>query len=268
MPKTTKSDWLNDYLAERGSFMSGHPKLSEALGVSKETPCSFRFIRARRNSFIFVLTIETTEEHELTAFLGKDPIKSLEVFYNIFGSELNVLFYSLQDFCLYDKIEHSINSITSEELTTYIGSLNAELIKNLGDVKAINRTSNDAFQDWTRSNLSKYCVVNDIDGFYHEEGKNLKFLELKRVKERLESWRPYLDDLSNYRSLNEISNQLKGKMLVYAYRYDESQLVALHFQIDADSPDEIKGSYILASPEYLAPPRFGTQYTSQNRRTY
>jgi hypothetical protein len=268
MAKTVKSDWLNNFLDKEGALMSGHPTLSKQLGVSDYVSCCFRFIYDYiQGSVIYILTIETTEQQEIDFFLDKNPKQSLTPFYDVFGSDLIVLFYSTDNFCLYNK-GANVKSLNSSELQNIVATLNPALTKNVGSTKAINKTINDAFQSWTRSNLTQKCVVNDIDGIYYvKEGKSL-FLELKRVEEDLDTWRPYLDDLPNYRALRSISNQLGGSMLVYAYQDEKDQLLALHYNLNANSWNEIRGRYILSHPKFLSPSKIGSQYISINRRVH
>ena len=269
MAKTVKSDWLNDFLADQGALMSGHPTISALLGVSNDVSCCFRFIYDYSNSsIIYLLTIETTYSREFLNFKNNNPAQSLKPFYQVFGNELMVLFYSKSNFALYDNTTNSINSISSVDLQQLVSSLNPNLTQNIGSSKAINKTINDAFQSWTRSNLTKKCVVNDIDGFYYIESGKSKFLELKRVEEDLDTWRPYMDDLPNYRALREITNQLQGAMLVYAYQSENEKLLAMHYNLNTTSWNDIKGSYILAHPKFLSPSKIGSQYISTNRRVY
>lgn len=269
MAKTIKSDWLNDFLANQGALMSGHSSLSKLLGVSDDVLCCFRFIYDfLNNSIIYILTIESTVINELDLFIRNNPTQSLKPFYDVFGSDLMVLFYSKADFSLYDKNSNAINKISSSDLQNLVSNLNPNLTQNIGSTKAINKTVNDAFQVWTRSNLTKKCVVNDIDGFYYVESGKSKFLELKRVEEDLNTWRPYLDDLPNYRALREISTQLNGAMLVYAYQSENDNLLAMHYNLNTTSWNDIKGSYILAHPKFLFPSKIGSQYVSTNRRVY
>ena len=269
MAKTVKSDWLNEYLANQGALMSGHPTISTMLGVSSDILCCFRFIYDYSNSsVIYLLTIESTDTNEFQNFIRKNPKQSLKPFYDVFGNQLMVLFYSNSSFALYDNSTNSIKTISSVELQKVVSSLNPNLTTNIGSTKAINKSINDAFQAWTRSNLTKKCVVNDIDGFYYVESGKSKFLELKRVEEDLDTWRPYLDDLPNYRALREITNQLKGAMLVYAYQSKDENLLAMHYNLSTTSWDDISGSYILAHPKFLLPFKIGSQYVSTNRRVY
>ena len=269
MDKTVKSDWLNDFLANQGALMSGHSTISKLLGISYDVLCCFRFIYDySNNSVIYLLTIETTDNNELSKFINNKPSQSLKPFYGVFGTDLMVLFYSKFDFALYDKPTNSIITISSSDLQNIVSVINPNLTKSIGSTKDINKTINDAFQAWTRSNLTKKCVVNDIDGFYYVESGKSKFLELKRVEQDLDTWRPYLDDLPNYRALREISNQLKGAILVYAYQSNNDTQLAMHYNLDTSSWNEIKGSYILANPKFLSPSKIGSQYISANRRVY
>lgn len=269
MTKTIKNDWLNNFLAEKGALMSGHPTISALLGVSDNVLCCFRFIYDySKGSIIYILTIESTQEDELAKFINNSPAKSLKTFYDVFGKDLMILFYSTSNFAIYNEKTNAINAITTSELQNLISNLNPNLTKNIGSTKAINKTINDAFQGWTRSNLTKKCVINDIDGFYYIKSGKSMFLELKRVEEDLDTWKPYMDDLPNYRALREISNQLNGAMLVYAYQSSNDKLLAMHYNLNTTSWNEIKGRYILANPKFLSPSKIGSSYISTNRRVY
>lgn len=267
MAKTIKKDWLNEFLASEGALMSGHPILSKQLGVSNGVSCCFRFIYDyRTNRIVYLLTIETTDQREIDLFFRNNAIQALRPYYGIFGSDLMILFYSAKVFFLYDQEANSVNSLSSSELQSQVSKLNPNLIIDPGTSKGINKTINDSFQIWTRSNLTRKCVVNDIDGIYREEGGRIRFLELKRVDEDLNVWRPYLDDLPNYRALQEIANQLNGKMLVYAYQSKDDQLLAMHYDLITNSRSQIEGRYFLCNPKFLSPSKLGEGYVSKNRR--
>ena len=128
--------------------------------------------------------------------------------------------------------------------------LNKNFTQNSGEVKDINKTTNDDFQLFTRQKLSRYIVANDIDAiifneklFNHQE--KMVFLELKRIDTKhntLDTWTPYFDDFNNYVALEKIAARVNNsKMRVVVYTKEENEFVAVHYldEIKKDGSEKI-----------------------------
>ena len=266
MDKTVKKDWLNDYFSENGTLMSGHPSFAEQFGLSNSISCTIRFIHDyQKANSIFFLTIETTDKKEFENFKSHRNNSALTGLYNLFGKSLIVLFYSKDSFYMYDFGSGGITDTSSELLKEIIKRLNSNLVLSTGSTKQINKTINDTFQQWTRRELTSKCVVNDIDGIFLRNGKCI-LIELKRVKDRLHEWRPFLDDLPNYKALKVISKSINAEVYLYAYNENQSDHVAFHFHLDTTRWDCIKGKFIVGEPIFFIPGNMGFSYTSTNKR--
>lgn len=71
---------------------------------------------------------------------------------------------------------------------------------------AINKASSSAYQNWQRNNLGDRIVAVDIDMFkVSEQGRIIKFYELKRSYKSLDEWQPYVDDYNNFESISKLA---------------------------------------------------------------
>ena len=191
----------------------------------------------------------------------------IEYFSNIFNSRIPVIIYdnlNPDNFSVSFDTKNFINT-NSEKLKEYFTKFNSRITENPGTFKAINKSINDSFQKWTRKNLSKYLVINDFDIII--KGKSL-IIELKRVKEGLNSWKPYLDDNGNYLALLNICKANKLKLLVVAYNYN-IQDIAIH-DITSITDSEIHGQFCICKLDDLANLSLNSynfnQYISNRRR--
>lgn len=266
---TIKGDWLNDYLAAQGALVSGHPGFARRLGISGAV--ALRFIK-HRSRVLYFLTInpETTdyEAEYLAAFRAGHLSWLREMF-----APLVHLFYSesAAEFCLFKPQTGEFRRVDFTEMTRLVGNYHPDFVKNSGTAKEINKTMNDAFQQWTRQYLSTYLTVNDIDAFA-VGGDVPLFFELKRVRESLETWRPYADDNRNYAALEAIAQAHCGVALTLAYQPGGAPAVALHRHLQPLGSASISGQVRLVdaatavrrplSVDFSHTPR----YTSTNHR--
>jgi hypothetical protein len=119
--------------------------------------------------------------------------------------------------------------------------------QDVGSDKAINKSLNDTFQTWTRDCLSKYATASDLDAFMLA-GPAPVFLELKRVVQPLADWRPYLDDIANFNSLNLIAQQRDGISVTLAYQANNPTEIACHRAVRPHNRNCITGQFQLLPP--------------------
>ena len=273
--KTNKSDWLNDRLASEGSIIvSGHSSASSYFNLGNDLTVSVRFAGNRNVAMSAFFTIEAEETHwgAILAQLSNTSsncarrVAELGVMLKL---EMPCIVYSNNN----DKFAFHYKDIStvlnSRDLQHAIGQIDANLVKDCAsskaEVKEINKSTNDTFQDWGRSNLSKYLVVNDFDAIGSPDSKLKIVYELKRVQEDLITWRPYLDDSSNYASLKLLCERAGLRMRVIAYQADKLDLVAVH-HIASISKESIVGSLIICPPDYIVSHQLGISYVSNKRR--
>lgn len=88
------------------------------------------------------------------------------------------------------------------------------LIGRSTNLKPLNRSFNDFFHLWARQNMKGF--QNDIDAFI-KQGEKIHMLELKRPKESVNTWKPYLADSKNYMQLTNLCSQLNYDLTNIAY---------------------------------------------------
>jgi hypothetical protein len=240
---TDKSDWLNDMLADGGGLVSSHSTFGERLGINGKV--ELRFIKFR-NKFIYFLTIYMKTSDIVGFHISHDNdylIKLMGLF-----KPLNILLYSDEEdkFTLHDIANKTNLTLSNSMLCSELAKYNPALVQDTGTIKAINKSVNDNFQIWTRTYLSKYAVVNDIDAIMFKTKPIL--LELKRVKENIETWLPYLDDISNYNSINAISKSIGAFPLTFGYNSDTFDKVSAHINITPYDRTHINGKKTLMTP--------------------
>jgi hypothetical protein len=155
---------------------------------------------------------------------------------------------------------------SGKELAEFFGKVNSSLTKNIGEAKEINSSVNDPFQTWTRTNLSRFATINDIDAINLNvmASKSLLF-ELKRVKENVSTWQPYLDDWTNYATFMAACIDTYHAHRVIAYNPEPSPQVALHWLLEA-THSAIKGKRLLCTPRHACALEMGDYYVSDRRR--
>jgi hypothetical protein len=200
--KTIKNDWFNEYLAAYGYLVSGHQSFANALQIPQQI-ASIRHFRLKKSNFpdLFLLTIECADEIPIISTAHKN-----NVFARIKQTFPNIQLLSIGAGARF----FSINGdpvIDGNGLLSWFSKVNSEFTLNTGGVKPVNVSSNDAFSDWTRYNLTNNCVINDIDAIYLPTDLALQgvLIEGKRPKSDLSKWGPYLNDQGNYDSSVKIA---------------------------------------------------------------
>jgi hypothetical protein len=262
-------------LAQNEAFVSGARTFAIKLGLPPTTPVVLRFVHfrgANKETLIYILTIETGSGELISNFTS--DAKRSEIINNLSSlfNPLLILFYSensTDTFYYLEPGQSTPQSITSEQLRDIFSALDNEITQNAGTGKQINRSTNDAFQVWTRLYLSRACIINDIDAFHASfdprQSKRPIFYELKRVKEDLRTWMPYTDDAANYSSLLTINKNLNGIFRTLTYHEHPTDVIALHFIISS-SRAEIAGRRMLVRPEDVVVYGLGEYYQSRRRR--
>lgn len=84
--------------------------------------------------------------------------------------------------------------------------------------KEVNQYLSSPYHDWQRQNLGR-ITVSDLDLIKYRNGKVKEIIELKRSKQSLGSWKPYVDDYPNFALLiNTIVGS--GKQIPFTLYYN------------------------------------------------
>lgn len=239
MNLTIKDDWMNDYLSDNGYFVSDHETYRISLGLPKQAKVSLRFFGNVNIGYFYAIVINCDEsgwEQCITASL----LGHKEKLTDILDGNISILMFDNNQgsFCIYDGV---IRKISSVQLVTYFSNINSDLTAESGTSKRINRTTNDAFQAWTRENLSRYVSCNDIDAF--KIGENtIEFVELKRPLQNCYDWLPYLNDYGNYKALQVmgITNRNIKSISTLSYNANNNKHFVV-FRLDKIERDVIEG---------------------------
>ena len=242
--RTDKNDWLNSALAVKEDILvSGDPTFATRIGLPEEAIPSLRWIGNRKTNYQLLFTVEAEVKlwqivqdvlrtSQIALALSKiipDQITTTLLFSNEFTKpgilpptgetfdELNFFWVSTNGIDFID--------VDSFGLTKIFCKLNAAFTTDPGAKKERNKTQNDGFQLWTAKNISGYVLVSDIDAL-NLKTKNL--FELKRVKEKIETWEPYRDEESQYVAFKEISFEAGHKFQLLAYQPSRLQLYSQH----------------------------------------
>ncbi len=244
---TSRNDWLHSQVGFLNEvYVSGHPSFSKNLSLNHNSIVSLRFAANRKEIYGYFITIQASafywEEIEAKVATSEKFYGIYKKFLNLLNRQILIIIYDNDQtdrFSISEDLK-TFNEVNSHGLKVYFSKYNPKIIENPGTFKEINKSINDSFQIWTRSNLSKYIVINDFDLFIP---KKSLIIELKRVQERIEDWRPYLDDKGNYLSLLNICKSNGLEMLVIAYNYNRKE-IALHI-INEVNDRVIVGKYCI-----------------------
>lgn len=267
MGQTVKNDWLNNWLSNNNNtFVSGDDKFRNSLNLPLEAKSTIRYINLR-SKYLWILTIEAPEEVWRSV---KEQLENNGLFNSInskFQNKLNVLLFSPNTLDSFSYKSHNGNYIDTDSngLQTMLNKELPEVNQNLGTRKEMNKSINDNFQIWTRSNLSKYCVINDFDAVYLSDKQNIIY-ELKRVKEDISTWEPYIDDSRNYQRINQISSQLDFSNITIAYNLNNTSIFAVHKNLipQASQISGVRAFYDVQSNGYITNSQ--KEYASKRKR--
>lgn len=258
MNTTEKKDWLNDYLGNKDSFyVSSHNSFNAKVELPDSYDISIRFVGNQRMDyeFLLVLIVDSLDLKHLTDNSKVDNFMIL--FSKKFNKQLHIIIAQKDvssDIFFTSTKTSDFKKYSSKELRDYFTKINPNITNETGVLKEINKTMNDSFQYWTRNNLSKYITVNDIDAFFISDSI-VFILELKRVKEDLKTWLPYIDDISNYKACDKIVKSLESSFNNFrtvAYNIDNDKEVAICVVIGFDHENKYIDLFKeISSPENI-----------------
>lgn len=248
--QTAKHDWYTRQLASQSHvFLSDDDIIHKLLDVPTGGEFSLRYVGNKRIGlraviiaksemsglrFLDAYPDETLFLSRLAKVLFKCPVPIITAQSMLSGDLASARFG------VFNTETKTVSLLDADGLAKGVfAKMDPDMVADSGAVdKAVNKTMHDDFHLFTREKLSRYLVVNDIDGILF--GGTLCLLELKRIAETAEGlakWKPYLDDYRNYQALRQLANSLHGaKVRVVAYTKDPSDLVSIH---EIDQIDDI-----------------------------
>ena len=224
---TLKQDWFTKELEDAGILVGGGEAITKKLHL-EDSQASFRFAVSPNSSWMYFLTVgfgpNYSSTYEDSIFLQLSEIGVTEIF-----PGLKILFYSNHrpgSFRI--NFAGTWETVSQVELQKKFYAEDPSFIGEVGNIKPINKSINDAFQVWSRTFLNPYCVVNDIDAFAAGLKTN-KIIELKRPLEDIADWKPYRNDLRNYQRSSELA--VKTNSLIVNIAYNQKDTPARLVQI-------------------------------------
>ncbi|MDF7811644.1 hypothetical protein [Hymenobacter sp. YC55] len=267
---TTKQDWLNDALAANGCFVSGHASTERFLGLKGKA--EVRFAMLKDGTALYFLTIRSPEPDYREVYWKAFETNMLGWLRSVYQPLIQLFYHDDQEeFDVFFPGRGSFRQLSFQGLAELVGKYNSSFVAKPGTRKDINSTTNDVFHFWTRTYLSSSCVVADLDAFTFNMHQAV-FYELKRVKESLQTWRPYVDDSRNYGALNKIARAHGGVAITLAYQSASDPVVAMHRNLDVQAQECIRGQVQLLDKEVVVRHPLSVDfsglsyYTSTNKR--
>jgi len=226
---TVRSDWMTEVLASHHYYVSGHTSFATQLGLNSSDVAAIRHFRLSANfPEVIFLTLECLGEQPDLKALFNNPIfaEIKEIF-----PMIHTLIISHLSNSFHFQIDDS-ESLDNRGLYKWFSDIDKRYGTDLGGVKDINVSRNDRFVDWTRQNLTRNCVINDIDALLcPKNGLPGVLIELKRPRGDIRNWGPYLDDRGNYQSCALIADSCGLENRTIAYNVDNNQIVRLHMDV-------------------------------------
>jgi hypothetical protein len=243
---------MTDLLAENGFVVSGHPMFAEMLGLSSNVVAVLRHFRLYSSGYpqIFILTLDVGSEGHDNAIEQTADSVLLNDLVAMLGP-VHILAYGDNNSGNFALPGRSV--VTSPELQAVFASIDERFVQNVGTAKPINRTSNDRFVDWTRSNIARQCVVNDVDALkLPSTDLQGELVELKRPKQHVKNWAPYTNDARNYESQDLIcrSQNLVNKTITY--NLDQNEHVRLDIDVRWEPENQLLTSRFVIAPPSVA----------------
>lgn len=223
---TVRSDWMTEVLASHCYYVSGHPSFAALLGLNSSDAAVIRHFRLSANfPEVIFLTLECQgEQPDLKALLNNSIFAEIKEIFPM----IHTLIISHLSNSFYFQIDDS-EPLDSRGLCEWFAAIDNRYVTNLGGVKNVNVSRNDRFVDWTRQNLTRNCVINDIDALLCPKNELPGVLiELKRPRGDIRNWGPYLDDRGNYQSCALIADRCGLENRTIAYNVANNQIVRLH----------------------------------------
>ncbi len=218
--KTTKADWFTRYLSQK-QFWVGGTVVSCKEDISTTAVQTIRFFRANTSEFLVVYILEFVEPFDQTidyettikSYLSVIPIKT--------NFTLAIWQNKSQTFSIL-KGETFRQNLDDKQVLDEFKHFDPALIGKSAYLKPLNRSFTDFFHLWSRENMKGFA--NDIDAFF-KTSSGIEMLELKRPKEKINTWRPYSADSVNYSQFANYCFQLNYKLTNIAYSEAEPQKI-------------------------------------------
>lgn len=216
MKVTVKADWFTRYLYKKDFWVGGTPVIQGDRSWSSATQ-TLRFFNSSNFEFLIVYILEFKEpftrknDYESTM---RHYLERLEVYPDFtlgIWPGVNPLFSIL------DQIDFSLGLETKDVLQRF-EKHDPNLVGQASHLKPLNRSFNDFFHVWARSHMKGF--QNDIDAFI-KINENIHMFELKRPKESVDTWKPYLADTSNYIQFSNMCKQKSYSLTNIAYSESE-----------------------------------------------
>ncbi len=212
---TLKQDWFTQELEDAGILVGGGESIAQKLNL-EDSQSSFLFAVSPNSAWMYFLTVGFGPSYSSTY---EDSIFSrlCELGVSAIFPGLRILFYSNHrpgSFRI--NFEGIWETVSETELQRRFYVVDPSFMGEVGNVKPINKSINDAFQVWSRTFLNPYCVVNDIDALAAGVKTN-KIIELKRPIEDIAEWKPYKSDLKNFQRSSELALKTNSVIMNIAY---------------------------------------------------
>ena len=242
---TNKIDWLSDILEVKGFVSNNHE-----LGFIK-----------LNDFYCFFMSVNSTDYDRIMEVVNSRLYQLLKT--KIEG--MYVMGYEDNQYKIFKNDGNMMMTFDDVTLSNFYENLYPPLVTNVGTTKYKNKTTSGSAHNWHRKNLSKYAVINDIDALHYYRD-SVVFLELKRVKQSIYTWMPYVDDYSNYAALEFFKKELGIPYQVITYNQgnneDEKKFVALHNNLNI-TKEVIDGKRIIINSSALLSYPFGETYSSR-----
>ena len=230
MEKTTKADWLTKYLHQKQFWGGGTEVTYEADSLMTATQ-TIRYFRANTPEFLVVYILEFKEpldqkidyETAIKFYSSGIPIKS-DFTLAIWQNESNK-FAILEG----GKLRKNLDD---KGVLAAFARFDPALIGESSYLKPLNRSFTDFFHLWSRKYMKGF--VNDIDAFI-KNAQGIHMLELKRPKEKTNTWKPYLADSKNYLQFANFCSQLGYKLTNIAYSEAEPRKIKVFKDVTLSS---------------------------------
>ena len=241
MERTTKADWLTKYLY-RKQFWVGGTKVTYKANSSTTATQTIRYFRANTSEFLVIYILEFIEpldqkidyETVIKFYTSVIPIET-NFTLAIWRNESN-------NFAILEG-ENLRQSLDDKGVLDAFENFDPALIGKSIYLKPLNRSFTDFFHLWSRQNMKGFA--NDIDVFI-KNAEGVHMLELKRPKEKTNTWRPYRADSVNYLQFANFCSQLDYKLTNLAYSEAEPGKIKVFKDVTLESPNL---KYLTASLE-------------------
>jgi hypothetical protein len=204
--RTDKNDWLLDRLKKSSNFFVSDVPSLILIGN-----------RSKNNIPIYLLCIDL-KRNTMKLEEQKDLIRKIEEFFDEF---VHVILWDDEKWYMYDKDfkKKEIN------LKNYFKEIDPKLVVDVGTNKPVFDSTGDKLHEWIRENISKFVSVVDVDAMSF---KNKTIYELKRIKDRLELWRPYLNEKSNFSLVRRICKMKGIRDILICYEKKREKAIGYH----------------------------------------